>query len=154
MNGDKMVVTKGISCSGEPYMSIYQPSSLKSIKSENRNVGRLLLDYMPTFFIIATWQKSVLEGYRNLISLQSVNLYGNVTLWLNKFNISPLSAKEKVNFVKHLTSCLWAFVKGCKKSSKETKYELLDRGLRLDPRTFTFLYLVEEFQDNIIDRIR
>ena len=62
MNGDKMVVTKGISCSGESYMSICQPLSLKSIKSENRNVGRLLLDYMPTFFINATLQKYVLEG--------------------------------------------------------------------------------------------
>ena len=54
LDGDKLVLTKRISGSGEPYMSIYQPSSLKSIKSENRNVGRLLSDYMPTFFIIAT----------------------------------------------------------------------------------------------------
>ena len=54
IDGDNLVLTKRISCSGEPYMSIYQPSYLKSIKSENRNVGRLLLDYMPTFFIIAT----------------------------------------------------------------------------------------------------
>ena len=79
-DGDKLVVIKGISCSGEPYISICQPLSLKSIKSENRNVGRLLLDYMPTFVIIATLQKSVLEEYRNLISLQSINLYGNITL--------------------------------------------------------------------------
>ena len=50
LDGDKLVVTQGISCRGEPYMRvIYEPLSLKSIKSENRNVGRLLLDYMPTF---------------------------------------------------------------------------------------------------------
>ena len=71
-DGDKLVVINGISFSGEPYMSIFQPLSLKSIKSENRNVGRLLLDYIQTIYIIANLQKSVLEGYRNLISLRSI----------------------------------------------------------------------------------
>ena len=135
-------------------MSICQPLSLKSIKSENRNVGRLLLDYMPTFFIIATLQKSVLEGYRNLISLQLINLYGKVTLWFNKCDISPLSATENLNFVKHLKHVSLSLCEGVWKPSKDTQYDLLDRRLRLDPRTFTFLYQVEEFLDNIIVKSR
>ena len=72
LDGDKLVVTRGISCSEKPHTCIYQHLSLQSMKSENRNVGRLILDYIKTMYIIATSQKTVLERYRNLISLRSI----------------------------------------------------------------------------------
>ena len=55
---DLLAVTQGNSWSEKPHTFICQSLSLKSIKSENRNVGRLILDYIKTIFIIATSQKT------------------------------------------------------------------------------------------------
>ena len=116
--------------------------------------GKIIIRLHADFFIIATLQKSVLEGYRNLISLQLINLYGKVTLWFNKCDISPLSATENLNFVKHLKHVSLSLCEGVWKPSKDTQYDLLDRRLRLDPQTFTFLYQVKEFLYSIIVKSR
>ena len=58
LDGDKLAVPQGNSWSEKPHTCIYQPLSLKSMKSENRNVGRLILDYIKTIYIIATSQKN------------------------------------------------------------------------------------------------
>ena len=104
LDGDKLVVTRGISCSEKPHTCICQTLSLNSIKSENRNVGRLILDYIKTIYIIATSQKSVLERYRNLISFLSIVFQYKVFSEFNETDISPLSDEEKVNSVRPLTT--------------------------------------------------
>ena len=58
LDDDKLAVTQGNSWSEKPHTFICQSLSLKSIKSENRNVGRLILDYIKTIYIIATSQKN------------------------------------------------------------------------------------------------
>ena len=74
------------------------------MKSENRNVGRLLLDYIQTIYIIANLQKSVLEGYRNLISLRLIILQYKVFSELKETDISQSGDEEKLNFVIPLTT--------------------------------------------------
>ena len=110
------------------------------MKSENRNVGRLILDYIKTIYIIATSQKTVLERYSNLISLRSTVFQYKVFSESNGTDNNQLSDEEKPNLVKDSTNVSLSLCGGVCKSSKEAQLDLLDRRLRLDPRTFTFRF--------------
>ena len=73
-------------------------------------MGRLLLDYIHSIYIIDTLQKSVLEGYRNLISRRSIIFQYKVFSELKETDISQLSDEEKPNLVRVSTKIVFELV--------------------------------------------
>ena len=85
----------------------------------------------------------MLGRYRNLISLRSIVFQYKVFPEVNATDINQLSDEEKPNFVKDSTNVSLSLCEGVCKSSKEAQLDLLDRRLRLDPRTLPFRFSVQ-----------
>ena len=125
---DDLLVSMSISATGSLFLNIWQqPSEL--------NIG-YLMKYNPLFHVIAT-----VDEHSNL-SLKLITFHGKIVSETCDGD-TQLTNHEKLNFVKRLQQS--HLCKG---------FELVESDLRLDPKTFSSLYLVEQFEENVIIRSR
>ena len=119
-----------ISSTGSPMLTIWQPPSRQSSK------GFVMKD-LPLFYIVG----SINDHSR--LCLRLITFNGKVVSELNDNDIHPLDENSKISFVDKLGNI--QLCQGVK---------ILDPTLKLDPQTFTFLYLVEQLDQNVIVRSR
>ena len=92
---------------------------------------------LPLFYIVG----SINDHSRLCLRLIAFN--GKVVSELNDNDIHPLDENAKISFIDKLGNI--QLCQGVK---------ILDPTLKLDPQTFTFLYLVEQLDQNVIVRSR
>ena len=119
-------VSYEISSDNSPYMCIFEPQKTNSY----------LMNFLPMFYLIG----SVDENSK--LSLKLITHHGKVLKELNE-DKSVLQDSQKIDFIGSLM-CL----EPCH------GVRVLDYDLKLDPYTFTCLYLVEQIGQNIVIRSR
>ena len=122
--------TSTISGNGSPILTIWQQPKTQSSKG-------IVMKDLPLFYIVG----SVNENLN--LCLRLITFNGKVVSELNEDINNPLEDVTKINFIenlKHIQLC-----QGVK---------VLDPSLKLDPQTFTFLYLVELLDQSVIVRSR
>ena len=120
-------VSYEVSFDNHPYLCIFkQPTS-----------GSCLLPFLPMFYIIGTVEEE-LE-----LSLKLITHHGKVLKQIDQCGISNIEDKKIIDFVSNLL-CL----KPCE------GVNVLDYALKIDPYTFTFLYLVELMGNKTVVRSR
>ena len=125
---DDLLVSMSISSTGCLFLNIWQqPSEL--------NNG-YVMKYNPVFHVIATVDE------RSNLSLKLVTFHGKILIETCDGD-TQLTNEEKLNFVKRLQQS--HLCKG---------FELVENEVRLDPKTFSNNYLVEQFEENVIIRSR
>ena len=92
---------------------------------------------LPLFYIIGSLNQNL------RLCLRLITFHGKVVSELNEDLNNPLEDNTKLSFVDRLTHT--QLCQGVK---------VLDPTLRLDPQTFTFLYLVEQLDQSVIIRSR
>ena len=128
-NFDDLLVSMSISATGSLFLNAWQqPSEL--------NTGHIM-KYIPLFHVIAT-----VDDKSNL-SLKLVTFHGKIISEITDHGAINITTEDKLNFVKRLQQSY--LCKG---------FELAEQGLRLDPKTFSSMYLVEQFEENVIIRSR
>ena len=119
-----------VSASGSPIVTIWQQPNKQSTKG-------LLIRDLPLFYIIG----SLNDNLR--LSMRLITFHGKIVSELTDDAQCPLEENTKISFVDRLTHI--QLCQGVK---------VLDPTLRLDPQTFTFLYLVEQLDQSVIVRSR
>ena len=150
---DKLVLSHCVSRTGTPFLCIWQPISSNLSKNTIGERRSVFLQYLPTLYVIATFHNARVDG-RPLICLRMTTFHGKIVSELRETEDRPLTDEGKLNFVERLTSNDLRLCRGLCIPSKDGDLDLMDRTLRLDPQTFTFLYLVEQFDEEIIVRSR
>ena len=157
--GDKLAISHSVSLSGNPFLCMWQP--MKSRLSNNKNklnhnttdVG-ISLQYLPTFYVVATTYKSSNNRNRHLLRLRLITFHGRVLSELKETENNYLTNEDKLNFIEQLTDDSLKLCRGICLLTKDGESDIMDRTLRLDSQTFTFLYLVERLDEEIIVRSR
>ena len=125
---DDLLVSMSISATGSLFLNIWQqPSEL--------NVG-YVMKFNPLFHVIAT-----IDEDSNL-SLKLVTFHGKIVGEISDGD-TQLTTEAKLNFIKRL-----------QQSNLCKGFEFIEMGLRLDPKTFSTIYLVEQFEESVIIRSR
>ena len=128
-NFDDLLVSMSISATGSLFLNAWQqPSEL--------NTG-YIMKYIPLFHVIAT-----VDDKSNL-SLKLVTFHGKIISEISDHGAINITTEDKLNFVKRLQQSY--LCKG---------FELAEQGLRLDLKTFSSTYLVEQFEEHVIIRSR
>ena len=127
-NFDDLLVSMSISSTGSLFLNIWQqPSEL--------NNG-YIMKYNPLFHIIATVDEN------SNLTLRLITFHGKIVSETSDGDIQ-LTTEEKLNFVKRL-----------QQSNLCKGFEMIESGLRMDPKNFSSTYLVEQFEENVIVRSR
>ena len=125
---DDLLVSMSISATGSLFLNIWQqPSEL--------NIG-YVMKYNPLFHVIATVDED------SNLSLKLVTFHGKI-IGETSDGDSQLTNEDKLNFVKRLQQA--HLCKG---------FDVIESNLKLDPKTFSNIYLVEQFEENVIIRSR
>ena len=120
-------VSYEISVDNDPYLCIFkQPIS-----------GSYLLPFLPMFYIIVTVDKEV------EVSLKIITHHGKILKEVTEFGRNNLSEEKIQDFVNNLLR-----LKPCQ------GVNVLDYALKIDPYTFTYLYLVEQMGNETVVRSR
>ena len=119
-----------VSANGSPILTIWQQPNEQSTKG-------LIMNDLPLFYIIG----SLNDNFR--LCMRLITFHGKVVSELSDDVNNPLQDNTKISFVDRLTH-----VQLCQ------GVKILDPTLRLDPQTFTFLYLVEQLGQSVIVRSR
>ena len=119
-----------ISGNGYPMLTIWQHPSKQFSKG-------IAMKDLPLFYIVATVNDSI-----NLC-LRLITFHGKVVSELNENANGPQQDATRTSFIQKLNS-----VQLCQ------GVKVLDPTLKLDPQTFTFLYLVELLEQSVIVRSR
>lgn len=110
-----------------PYLCIFkQPIS-----------GYCLLPFLPMFYLIGTVDEE------SELSLKIITHHGKILKQINQCGKSNLADAKIIDFVSNLL-----YLKPCQ------GVNVLDYALKIDPYTFTFLYLVEQMGDKTVVRSR
>ena len=120
-------VSYEVSADKSPYICVFQQQMSTSC----------IMNFLPTFYVIGT----VTEKCK--LSLKLITHHGKVLEEINEESGTTLTDAEKMDFVGNLI-CL----EPCHGVS------VLDYNLKLDPYTFTYLYLVEQLGQNVVIRSR
>ena len=128
-NFDDLLVSMSISSSGSLFLNIWQqPSEL--------NNGYYIMKYNPVFHVIATVDEN------SNLTLRLITFHGKIVSETSDGD-TQLTTEEKLNFVKRL-----------QQSNLCKGFEMIESGMRLDPKHFSSTYLVEQFEENVIVRSR
>ena len=119
-----------ISTNGSSILTIWQQPNQQSTKG-------LMMKDLPLFYIVG----SINENLK--LCLRLITFHGKVVSELHDDVNNPIEDNTKISFVDRLTR-----VQLCQ------GVKILDPTLKLDPQTFTFLYLVEQLDQNVIVRSR
>ena len=122
--------TSTISGNGSPILTIWQQPKTQSSKG-------IVMKDLPLFYIVGSVNENM------SLCLRLITFNGKVVSELNEDINSPVEDVAKIDFIeklKHIQLC-----QGVK---------VLDPTLKLDPQTFTFLYLVELLDQSVIVRSR
>ena len=155
---DKFSISYSITSNGNPFLCMWQPmksrlSNKTDTNHKTTSVG-ISLQYLPTFYVVATTQSSLVNQNKYLICLRIITFHGKVVKELKETHSKHLTNVEKLNFIHLLRNNSLKLCKGICTPSKERNVDLMDRTLRLNPQTFINLYLVEQFDEEIIVRSR
>ena len=116
-----------VNSSQSPFLSVWS-------KETNRNNESFSMNYLPLFYVIASYDKD------SKLSLKLITFHGKVLEELNGFN-NLISDQDKLNFVGKLEK-----MKLCQ------GIQMPDNDLKLDASTFAAMYLVERLDQHIIVR--
>ena len=122
-----LLVSVAVSAHGTLFLSIWQQPSTKSAAYMN---------YLPLFYIVGGMDE------RSKLFLKLITFHGKVLDNLIEQEL-PLLDDEKVAFIDKLTR-----IQLCH------GVQTPDNELKLDPQTFSYLYLVEHVENNVIVRSR
>ena len=124
----ELCVSLSLSYNQTPYISIWQ----QAVASE------CFMKFLPLFHVIG-----FIKDNGKLV-LQLITFHGKVLEEMNENESNkPMAEDDQINFVGRLTQA--KLCQGVKR---------LENNLKLDPETFTFLFLVEQLEENIIVRSR
>ena len=157
--GDKLAISHSVSLSGNPFLCMWQPMKSRLSKNKNKlnhnttDVG-ISLQYLPTFYVVATTYKKLTNQNRHLLRLRLITFHGRVLSELKETENNYLTNEDKLNFIEQLTDDSLNLCRGICLLTKDGESDIMDRTLRLDSQTFTFLYLVERLDEEIIVRSR
>ena len=155
---DKFAISYSMTSNGNPFLCMWQPmKSRLSNKTESNHkttsVG-ILLQYLPTFYLVATTQSSLVNQNKYLLCLRIITFHGKVVNELKETDDQTLTNEEKLNFIHQLRNNSLKLCEGLCTPSKDGDMDFMDKTLRLNPQTFINLYLVEQFDEEIVVRSR
>ena len=120
-------VSYEVSANNQPYICLFKQQISSSY----------FLNFLPMFYIIGTVNEEL------KLSLKVITHHGKVLKELNRAGANHLTDTEIMDFVSNLI-----YLKPCE------GVKVLDLAVKLDPYTFTILYLVEQMGGDIIVRSR
>ena len=152
---DKLILSHGVSRSGSPFLCIWESlrSRLNESKDHTKCDKEFELEYLPAFYVVAIFNKSSVDD-QPLISLRLITFHGKIVSELKEIQDRPLADEERLNFIKQLMDQNLRLCLGLSLPSKNGGLDIMDQTLMLNAQTFTSLYLVEQFNQEIVVRSR